>query len=181
MDLAFTNRNSMGQVVHTEMTDLKQIYELFEHSIRYQEKRGYPVWKNYDRNAIIRDIEQKNQYKVVIGTEMAIGFSIGYADKIIWRDRDKGTSVYLHRIVVNPEFKGQRLFGTILEWTISHSKHLGLDSVRMDTWTANPTIIEYYSGFGFKVVENYTTPDTTDLPVHNRNLELTLLEYKIYE
>jgi hypothetical protein len=49
----------------------------------------------------------------------------------------------------------------------------------MDTWAANPTIIKYYESFGFNVIETYTTPDTLDLPVHNRNLALTLLEFKI--
>lgn len=171
--------SSMGKVVNTETTDLEQIYELFEYSIQYQEKRGYPVWKNYDRNAIVKDVEQKNQFKVVIDRQMAIVFSVCYSDKIIWRDMDTGNSVYLHRIVVNPAFKGQKLFGTILAWSVSHAKHLGLNSVRMDTWASNPTIIEYYTTFGFEIVGNYTTPDTTDLPVHNRNLALTLLEYKI--
>ena len=89
-----------------------------------------------------------------------------------------GNSIYLHRIVVNPEFKGQRLFGTILDWAIEHSKQKGLSSIRMDTWAANPTIIDYYKSFGFAFIENYTTPDSEELPVHNRNLALTLLEYK---
>jgi hypothetical protein len=47
----------------------------------------------------------------------------------------------------------------------------------MDTWANNPTLIEYYKTFGFNVIENYTTPDSIGLPVHNRNLALTLLEY----
>jgi len=151
---------------------------LFEQSISYQEKKGYPVWRNYDRNAIIKDIENKNQYKVVINSKTAIVFSVCYADKIIWRDFDKEDSIYLHRIVVNPELKGQKLFGKILDWAISHCRQKGLNSIRMDTWAANPTIIEYYKTFGFTIIENYTTPDSTELPVHNRNLALTLLEYK---
>lgn len=48
----------------------------------------------------------------------------------------------------------------------------------MDTWAANPTIIKYYKSFGFEFIENFTTPDNEELPVHNRNLALTLLEYK---
>lgn len=90
---------------------------------------------------------------------------------------DKGKSIYLHRIVVNPEFKGQRQFGTILNWAIEHSKQKGLSSIRMDTWADNPTIINYYKSFGFRFVENYTTPDSEELPVHNRNLAMALLEY----
>jgi ribosomal protein S18 acetylase RimI-like enzyme len=167
------------EVRNTEINDLNLIFELFEQSINYQEEKGYPVWKNYDRNAIIKDIENKNQYKVVINSNLAIVFSVGYADKIIWRHHDQGTSLYLHRIVVNPKLKGQKLIGKIVDWAIHHCKQKALNSIRMDTWANNATLIEYYKAFGFTVIESYTTPDTTELPVHNRNLALTLLEYKI--
>lgn len=166
-------------IQNTEMSDLQFIYELFEHSIQYQEKHGYPVWKNYDKEAIVRDIENKNQYKAVVDGKTAIVFSVCYADKVIWRDFEKGDAVYLHRIVVNPEFKGQKLFGTIVNWCINHCRAKGLQYIRMDTWATNPTIISYYKGFGFRFVENFTTPNSPELPVHNRNLALTLLEYEI--
>jgi ribosomal protein S18 acetylase RimI-like enzyme len=167
------------RVLNTEMSDLTLIFKLFEHSIRYQEAKGFPVWRDYDKDAIIRDIENRNQYKVVLDSNALIVFSVCYTDKVIWRELDQGRSIYLHRIVVNPDFKGQKLFGKILEWTIAHSKGKGLESIRMDTWAANPTIINYYKSFGFSFIETYTTPDTKELPVHNRNLALTLLEYKL--
>ena len=170
---------NMVQVLNTGINDLEQIFELFDHSIVYQEKKGYPVWRNYDRNTIIKDIENKNQYKVVVDLKTAIVFSVRYADKVIWRDLDRGDSMYLHRIVVNPDFKGQRLFGKILDWAIEHSRQKGLSSIRMDTWAENPTIINYYKSFGFTFIENYTTPHSEELPVHNRSLALTLLEYRI--
>ena len=102
-----------------------------------------------------------------------------YADSIIWRERDRGDAVYLHRIVVNPAFKGQKLFGDILSWAIGHGKEKGMRHVRLDTWANNPQLIKYYQGFGFRFVENFTTPDDNLLPVHNRNLALALLEYEI--
>ena len=166
------------QIINTELADLSFIHKLFEHSITYQESKGYPVWRNYDKEAIVQDINNKNQYKAVINKTIGIVFSVNYHDKIIWRECDNGDSIYLHRIVVNPEFKGQKLFGLVLEWAIDHIKSKGLNTIRMDTWAANPTIINYYKSFGFETIENYTTPDTPALPVHNRNLPLTLLEYK---
>lgn len=167
----------MIELLHSHATELPFIFELFEHSIHYQEKKGYPVWKNYDKSAIVKDIEMGHHYKVVVDSTIAIVFSVRYADKIIWRDLDTGSSMYLHRIVVNPAYKGQRLFGKILDWAIEHSKQKGLSNIRMDTWAANPTIIEYYKSFGFMFIENFTTPDSEELPIHNRNLALTLLEY----
>ncbi|HYG17677.1 MAG TPA: GNAT family N-acetyltransferase [Ohtaekwangia sp.] len=169
----------MIDVRHTVLTDVEEIFTLFEHSIQYQEQKGYPVWRNYDRNAIMMDIGARNQYKILVDGVMAIVFSVAYEDKIIWRERDQGDSIYLHRIVVNPAFKGRKLFGAIRDWAAAHAKEKGFHSVRMDTWAANPTIIGYYKTFGFQVVENYTTPDSVELPVHNRNLALTLLEYGV--
>jgi GNAT superfamily N-acetyltransferase len=166
-----------SEIQHTSVADLEDIYSFFDQSIAYQEKHGYPSWRNYDRNAIIKDIEDRNQYKVTVDGKTGIVFSVCYADKIIWRHWDKGNSLYLHRIVVNPEFKGQKLFGLILDWAAGHCRQKNLANVRMDTWAANPTIIEYYKGFGFRVVEDFTTPDTQELPVHNRRLSLTLLEF----
>ena len=110
------------QVIHTSKDDLSFIYELFEHSIQYQAKNNVPVWKHYDRGAIVRDIENGNQYKVIVDGVTAIVFSVAYSDRIIWRGRDQSDAIYLHRIVVNPEFKGKKLFGLILDWSINHVK-----------------------------------------------------------
>jgi len=165
-------------ICNTTRNDLPLIYNLFEQSISYQERHGYPVWKNYDQAAIARDIDQGHQYKVVADDTLALVFSVAYTDPVIWRDRDQGQSVYLHRMVGNPSFKGQRLFGLVVDWCKVHIRERGLTSIRMDTWAANPTIIQYYESFGFARVEDFTTPDTPDLPQHNRNLPLTLLEYR---
>jgi GNAT superfamily N-acetyltransferase len=168
----------MKGIVNTEITDLNFIFKLFDHSIAYQEKHGYPVWRDYDKDAIVKDIENRNQYKVIIDSEIGIVFSVAYADKVIWREMDIGDAIYLHRIVVNPACKGQKLFGVILQWAKDHIRQKGLSDIRMDTWAANPTVSDYYKTFGFAVVENYTTLNAPELPVHNRNLALTLLEYR---
>lgn len=168
-----------SQIVPTTLTDLERIYHLFDQSVIYQEQHGYPAWRNYDKDAIVRDIENGNQYKVMQEDQIGMVFSVAYADAVIWRHRDQEDAIYLHRIVVNPGSKGKRLFGSVLDWSIEHAKQKHREAVRMDTWAANPRIIAYYQSFGFQFVEHYTTPDTIDLPVHNRNLALTLLEYKI--
>ena len=167
------------QITNTEKSDLPLVFEFFEHSISYQEKHGYPAWRHYDKNVVVKDVENKNQYKILVDSVIAMVFSIRYSDKLIWRELDEGDSIYLHRIVVNPALKGRKLFGVILDWAIDHVKQKGLRSIRMDTWADNPTIINYYKTFGFQFIENYTTPDSPELPVHNRNLPMTLLEYKV--
>jgi GNAT superfamily N-acetyltransferase len=167
------------KIENTNLADLEFIYGLFDQSILYQEKKGFPVWRNYDKATLLNDVRLGNQYKVTIHGQVAIVFSVCYSDKILWREMETGDSVYLHRIVVNPLFKGQRLFGRILDWAVGHAKQKGLSFIRMDTWAEDTTIKKYYEGFGFSYVGDYTTPDTSELPEHNRNLALTLLQYDL--
>jgi GNAT superfamily N-acetyltransferase len=169
----------LHQIENTTNEDLKFVYELFDQSIVYQEKQGYPAWKNYDKNALIRDVDNKHQYKIIIDGLIAMVFSVCYSDKILWREMERGDSIYLHRIVVNPKFKGLRLFGVILEWAIDHAKNRDLKFIRMDTWADDRNIIDYYKGFGFHFIEDFNTPDIPELPVHNRNIPLALLEYNL--
>ena len=167
------------KIENTTSADLQVVYDLFELSIIYQEKKGYPVWKNYDKSALVKDVNNKNQYKIVIDEQISMVYSVCYSDKILWRQMENGDAIYLHRIVVNPQFKGKRMFGIILEWAIQHAKSKGFKFIRMDTWADDPNIINYYKGFGFYFIEDFNTPDIPALPVHNRNIPLALLEYRV--
>jgi ribosomal protein S18 acetylase RimI-like enzyme len=164
------------KIENTTLTDLDFIFDLFDQSIAYQKNKGYTVWGNYDKDVLVGDIQNKKQYKVIMDSTIAMVFSMCYSDEIIWREMETGDSVYLHRIVVNPACKGNRLFGELLAWVKEHAKQKKLRFIRMDTWANNPNIIEYYKSFGFTVIENFITPDSVDLPAHNRNLAITLLQ-----
>src|SRR5690606_38326271 len=118
------------EVRNTEMEDLPFIYDLFEQSIIYQEKKGYPVWRHYDRDALHKDSKIMKQDKICVDFAIARVFSVAYNDRIIWRALDKGDSMYLHRIVINPRFKCQKRFGHVVAWAIRHCQEKGLPSIR---------------------------------------------------
>lgn len=167
------------QIKNATMADLDFIYWLFEQAIAYQKRNNYVGWNSYDKNYIKQDVENKLQFKIVMGDTILCIFSICFKDALIWREKDKGDAIYLHRVVVNPAFKGQKMFEKVLSWIATFAKKEGLKYIRMDTWTANPQIIEYYKGYGFVFLENYTTPNTPDLPEQHRNLTVALLELKL--
>jgi len=169
----------MKKIERTRFEDLAFICTLFDEAINYQKKKNFPVWNGYDIEAFKKDISAGNQYKILIEDQIAIVFSVCYTDEIIWREKENGDSLYLHRIAVNPLFKGQKLFGDILNWAIEHVKTKKLLKIRMDTWGDNSTIIDYYKSFGFNFIENYTTPNTLDLPIQHRNVLLALLELNV--
>ncbi|MDI9312918.1 MAG: GNAT family N-acetyltransferase [Limnohabitans sp.] len=166
-------------ILNTVPDNLEFIYTLFEDAIKYIKKNNYIGWTTYDKSQLINDLENKNQFKILINDEIATVFSVCYDDPLIWREMEKGDAIYLHRIVVNSKFKGQKQFEKILNWAKNKATERKLNYIRMDTWAANSNIIEYYKSFGFTHIEDYTTPNTLNLPEQHRNLKVALLELKL--
>ena len=152
---------------------------MLDEALDYQKRNGYVIWNNFDRNVFPKDMERKLQYKILFENEIACVFTVLYSDKIIWREMDNANAIYLHRIITNPKHKGKKLFASVLEWSLEDAKRKNLSYIRMDTWGDNPQLISYYESFGFRFIENYTTPDTLMLPAQHRNNYIALLEYKV--
>lgn len=169
----------MNTIQNTTVDDFEFICQLFDEAILYQKNKGFPVWNGYDKNVLKADAKNKLQFKIVEDDTILCVFSICFNDQIIWREKEKEDAIYLHRIVVNPKYKGQKQFEKILSWAKQFGKHKNLKHVRMDTWGDNQSILNYYQSYGFKLIENYTTPTTENLPIQHRNLYLALLEYCI--
>ena len=66
-----------------------------------------------------------------------------------------------------------------MNWATEYANKNQLDTIRMDTWAENTTIIDYYKSYGFQFLENYKTANTKKLPIQHRNLNVALLEYKV--
>ena len=175
------DRTGNIKIVNTTKDDLKIILLLFKQAIELQEENGYKVWDSIDKIALQKDIENRLQLKIVKGHDILCIFSIQHHDPFIWRERDQNDAIYLHRIVVNPQFKGQRQFEKVLKWAKQFAQTNNLRFVRMDTWADNSKIIDYYKSFGFEFIENYKTTNAPELPIQNRNLNVALLEMKLDE
>jgi ribosomal protein S18 acetylase RimI-like enzyme len=167
------------KIQQTTKEDLTKILWLFEQAMDLQGKNGYKVWEGIDKIALEKDIDVGLQYKIVRNNDILCIFSIQHNDPFIWRDRDRNDAIYLHRIVVNPNFKGQKQFQKVLNWSKQFAQRNNLKFIRMDTWAENQKIIEYYKSYGFQFVENYKTGNTEELPIQNRNLNVALLEIRL--
>jgi ribosomal protein S18 acetylase RimI-like enzyme len=162
-----------------ERADLDLICRLFDEAIRYQQSKQGPAWRGYSRSLFEMEIAAGTQFKLMIRNEIAYLFSICFSDKIIWREKDQHDAIYLHRMVVNPQFRGLHLFRTVLDWVreLCLLKHLLY--IRMDTWASNLDLVSYYKSTGFHVAGYFKTPDSDGLPIEQRNNEIVLLEMRM--
>ena len=167
------------KIINTTKEDIEIILWLFKQAMELQGKNDYKVWEEIDTIGLEKDIENNQQYKVMLDNNILCIFSVQFNDRFIWREKDKDDAIYLHRIVVNPKFKGQKQFEKVLNWARQFAKQKNLKYVRMDTWADNSKIISYYKTFGFNFIENYITTNTSELPVQNRNLHVALLQLEI--
>ncbi|MBX9734995.1 MAG: GNAT family N-acetyltransferase [Chitinophagaceae bacterium] len=167
------------EIVNANKNDLPFIYKLFEEAIAFQKANNYIGWLNYDKIFLQKDVENLLLYKVVDNENILGIFSICLSDELIWRDKEKADAIYIHRIVLNRQFTGEKIFKHILNWAIAFAAKKQLSFVRMDTWAANKKLIDYYKSYGFQFVEDYTTADTEDLPIQHRNLNVALLQLHV--
>lgn len=167
------------KIENASLKDLDTICLLFEKAIHFQKSNGYIGWQNYDKEFINTDIQNGLSYKLIKGTEIIGIFSICFNDALIWREKDKQDAIYLHRIVLNQRYKGEKIFSQILHWTKDQADERQLKYIRMDTWADNEKIISYYKSYGFQFIENYITPDIKNLPIQHRNLNVALLEFNL--
>jgi ribosomal protein S18 acetylase RimI-like enzyme len=168
-------------IIHTTDEDAEMIDFLFQEGMKLKRDNGYRVWDVIDYPGLARDRASRLQYKVQKKKDTLGVFSVQYEDPLVWRDRDRDRAIYLHRIVANPFSKGQRLFEIVLHWAIKHAREKRVRLVRLDTWSENRKLIEYYKSYGFRFVENYTTPDSPHLPLQNRNITVSLLQWSLEE
>lgn len=172
-----TSHTVEGLVQPATQEDLPVIHWLFENAISYQKENGFIGWQTYDKEYLANDVDKGLLFKVTQAEKLVCIFCVCYTDALIWRAREKGDAVYLHRIVVHPGHRGEQLFAKVLAWAIDHARQLQRSFVRMDTWADNKKIIDYYMRYGFRFVEEYTTPDDPNLPAQHRDLKVALLEY----
>jgi GNAT superfamily N-acetyltransferase len=165
------------QIQHSEAVDLPLILSLFGSAIAYQESKGYEVWPRFSEEMILSEIEEKRHWKIIDHGQVACIFSVLYADPLIWGDeRDKEPSVYLHRIAVNPVFKGRNMMELVRDWALDHARSAGRRFVRMDTWGHNENLRNYYIRCGFRYIGQQEMPIVDGLPLHYGGSVLSLFQ-----
>jgi hypothetical protein len=167
------------QITNSTLTDIDFIFKLFDEAIAYQKKNHYELWPRFSEELIKNEILEKRHWKIIEGENTLCIFSVLYHDPVIWGEKDKDASVYLHRIAVNSLFKGKNLMACIRHWAIQHAKQEGKHYVRMDTWGNNENLRNYYIHCGFNYIGQQYLREVDGLPGHYGGSVLSLFEIEV--
>jgi GNAT superfamily N-acetyltransferase len=167
------------EVLLSQAGDIETIFELYNEAIEYQKKVSPKQWQGFERLLVETEIEKGLQYKIVIDGQIACIFAIAFNDAIFWGERDLQPSIYLHRVVTNPAFRGNAFMSVIVAWAKEYCKQHNRQFIRMDTWGDNQRLIDYYQQCGFKYLETINLQNTEGLPAHYTAMELALFEIEV--
>ncbi|MFT5883851.1 MAG: RimJ/RimL family protein N-acetyltransferase [Arcticibacterium sp.] len=170
-------RRHIMEIKNSTLEDIDEIFRLYDLASELQStKPNVVIWPKFDRNMVITEIEEDNQWKVIIDGKIACIWATTFEDEQIWEEKNEEPAVYLHRIAVNPEFRGNKFVKVILEWAQAFALEQGLKFVRLDTIGPNPDLIKYYQKSGFKYLGEIQLKNILGLPAHYASGKACLFE-----
>lgn len=174
-----SNNTQTMQIINSTPNDIKAIFELYDEAIAYQKKVFDKHWQGFDQHLVATEIAENRQWKIMVDNQIACIFAITFNDAAIWGEKDQQPSIYIHRIVTNPAFRGGFYVKHIVEWAKKYAKQQNKRFVRMDTWGDNQKLIDYYTQCGFTFVGIITPNNRNTLPKHYSAINLSLFEIEI--
>ena len=156
--------------------DFDTIFHLYDRAIEFQKTVFDKQWLGFDAELVNREIRERLLWKIVENGSVACIYSVAYEDPIIWGPESHLASMYIHRIVTNPKFRGRGYVAKIVEWAREHAAENDLRYIRMDTWADNLKLKEYYTGCGFEWKGTVSPEDSPTMPAHYRGIQLGLFE-----
>lgn len=167
------------EIINCTAEDIPLMFSFYDMAREHQQKKSEQHWAAFDPEVVKKEVAAGQQWKIMEGNDIACIFLAIYDDPHIWGARNADPSIYIHRIVTHPAFRGRNYTARIVEWAKNHGRKTGKKFIRMDTWGDNPALIAYYQQQGFRLL-GIITPDVKgDLPVYYNCITLALLEINI--
>ena len=164
------------KIFNSTILDIESIFGLYKIATEYQKPRFKVQWPEFDRALVETEIKENRQWKLISDNEIACVWATTFTDPLIWEEKNEAPAVYIHRIAVSPNFRGQNLVLLIAEWAKRYASQNNKTFVRLDTIGDNIKLIEHYQKCGFTFLGVLKLKNTDGLPAHYHNAEVSLFE-----
>ncbi len=157
--------------------DISEIFRLYNLATEHQKVTfAKNIWPQFRRELVANEVQEKRQFKIVIGNQIACVWAITFSDPQIWEKRNIEPAIYIHRIATNPNFRGLQLVSVIVNWAREYAVLHQKKFIRMDTCGNNQKLIAHYTNCGFNFLGIVQLKNTDELPAHYQNADVCLFE-----
>ena len=165
------------QIENSTLQDLESIFDLYGLATAYQKTKFLNnIWPEFDRTLVETEINEKRQFKFIINNRIACVWAVTFENPLIWKEKNKDPSIYIHRIATHPDFRGRNFVHTIVEWARLYARKNKKQYIRLDTCGNNTALIRYYINCGFTFSGINKLKDFNGLPSHYNNAEVCYFE-----
>lgn len=170
----------MKEITNSTPEDIPEIFRLYQLATDFQ-KITFPgnQWPEFDQELIATEVKEHRQFKLLIENSIACIWAITFNDAQIWEEKDNNSSIYLHRIATNPEYRGNDFVRLIVDWAKVYAAKHNKQFIRMDTCGQNDRLINHYKKCGFEFLGIRKLKDTSELPPHYQNADVCLFEIEL--
>jgi GNAT superfamily N-acetyltransferase len=103
---------------------------------------------SFRRDRIASSFELGQVYLAKQGEEVIGTLTLQWSDKLMWGDVP-GDAGYVHRLAIRHAFAGMGLGRLLLQWAEDTAASVGKHYLRLDCWTDNPALCQYYERAGY--------------------------------
>ncbi len=167
-------------ITNSNKEDITEIFRLYKLATDFQKMR-FPEnqWPEFDKELILTEVLENRQFKLLIDNHIACVWAITYSDPVIWENDDALSSIYIHRIATNPDFRGNDFVKIIVDWATALAKDKNRRYIRMDTCGRNLKLIHHYEKCGFRFLGIKKLQDSKGLPSHYQNADVCYFEIEL--
>ncbi len=167
------------QITLSQTADIPEIFKLYDEAIAYQKLVKGNTWKGFEISLIEQEIAEQRHYVIKENDEISCTFVLAFDDELIWKEANKDKAVYIHRVAVNPKFRGKGYIKVIIDWLTGKAEDLDIDYIRLDTESGNDKIKNYYLSCGLTFKGSTQIDWEEGMPAHYKNATLILFEIKL--
>ena len=167
------------RIENSTLADVSKIFELYRVARDFMKSKNQVYWPEFPKKLIINEIEENRQWKLLINEQIACIWATTLNDELIWGNENNEPSLYIHRIATNPEFRGQNLVRTLINWANEFGNNKNLKYIRMDTVGLNKGLISHYEKLGFEFLGTKEIKNTNGMPEHYKDGEVCYFQKEI--
>lgn len=159
--------------------DLQTIMDMYRNASTYMRSKNQIAWPEFDTEWIADEINNQQQWKLIIEGKIACIWMTAFEDPLIWGKNEQNPSLYLHRITTHTHFRGQGVSRHLFNWADRFAVRNQLSFIRMDTVGENDGLIQLYGIYGFSLVGMQDLTNEKSLPLHYREGPVCLFQKEV--
>ncbi|MFJ5122971.1 GNAT family N-acetyltransferase [Kitasatospora sp. NPDC088548] len=152
-------------ITRAELADLPRLAQFRTDAAAWLAQAGSDQWStDFPSDHIARSIQAGEVFVVresAGADELAATITLdAETDPLLWTAAEREVAaMYVHKLTVDRAYAGQELGTRLLDWAGDRAARRGAKLLRLDAWTSNRRLHQYYVERGFQHVRTVLDPE----------------------